>query len=331
MGYAKDIYRQARQTLDTRREHAQQTVSMHKAEAYAKLPRLVQIERELADTGLAAAKVAISGGANTDDIKWRISRLELKSTALQQERVALLTQHGYPPNYLAISYACPTCEDTGYIAQTRCKCMEQLLRTLAYQQVSENAGDHCRFETFKLDYYPNDEVDHRRSPREAMKNILTICQNYAATFSPQGESLLFFGNTGLGKTHLSLSIAFEVIEKGHGVYYASCQRLMDKLQAQQFGRAGSDETDYQQLALECDLLILDDLGAEFSTAFTIAALQNIVNVRLGEQRPTIISTNFDMNLLSERYGERLVSRLFCGYQPLPFTGEDIRKLKRYAR
>ena len=329
MGYTKETYSQARRTLDDRRERARQTSETRKIALYEKIPRLLQIEQELAETGLAAARTAITKGANIEPL---IASLEQKNRALQQERAALLKQQELPADYLAISYTCPACQDTGYIGQQRCDCMKQLLRQIAYRQISE-AGDlhDCRFSSFLLDYYPEQSSDERAAPRAAMRRILSFCEDYAAHFSPTSESLLFFGNTGLGKTHLSIAIAHTVIDRGFGVYYTSCQRLTDKLHAVQFGRAGSDETDYQQLATDCDLLILDDLGAEFSTSFTIAALQSIINTRLSEGRPTIISTNLDVSLLSERYSERLASRLFCAYRSLPFYGEDIRLLKRYAQ
>ena len=122
-----------------------------------------------------------------------------------------------------------------------------------------------------------------------------------------------------------------MIEKGLAWFIQHPQSLLDKLQAQQFSRAPSDAADYQALALECNLLVIDDLGAEFSTAFTVAALYNLINARIIERRPTIISTNFDETVLRERYGDRILSRLLCTYRPLQFCGEDIRMLRSVMR
>lgn len=328
MGYSKEVYRQAQQELDRRRDQAQRTAETRRMELGEALPRLREIEREMAATGLEAARAAISGKS---DIAPALDALRRKSLALQQERAGLLAQAELPADFLEVHYTCSKCQDTGYVINRRCECMDRLLRRLAYAQVSESGGmGDCRFDNFLLTYYPDTPRPDGKVPSRVMAAILRHCREYAESFHTHAESLLFRGATGLGKTHLSLAIAYPVVEKGFGVYYISCQRLMDKLQAQQFGRDGGD-TDYRQMVLDCDLLILDDLGAEFSTNFTVASLQNLINARLTENRPTIISTNLDTAQLGERYGERIVSRLLCAYRAFTFFGDDIRMKKRLER
>lgn len=329
MGYSKDIYRLAQQELDRRRDNAQRTAELRRTELEEALPRLGEIQREMCATGLEAVRASIG---STGDISRTLENLRNKNLALQEERAKLLSQADLPADFLEIHYTCPKCQDTGYVVNQRCACLDQLLRRMAYQKVSESGGlGECRFDNFLLSYYTDAPSPDGKVPSRVMAAILTSCRDYANTFHPHAESLLFRGHTGLGKTHLSLAIAYEAVEKGYGVYYASCQRLLDKLQAQQFGREKGDSTDYQQMVLDCDLLILDDLGAEFSTNFTVAALQNIINARLTDNRPTIISTNLDTKLLGERYGERVVSRLLCAYRAFTFFGDDIRMRKRMER
>lgn len=326
MGYSKEIYRLAQQELDRRRNTARDTAEKHQAEIYSAIPRIREIQKELADSGLRAVQAAIYGGPNSPQA---LSSLRIKNQALQMERVKLLESARLPADFLEVHYTCPKCQDTGYIINRRCECLEKLLRRFAYRQVSESGGlGECRFENFLLSYYPDIPNQDGKIPRKIMAGILNSCQEYARNFLPNGESLLFRGHTGLGKTHLSLAIAYEAIEKGYGVYYASSQRLLDKLQAKQFQRQTKEDTDYQEMAENCDLLILDDLGAEYSTNFTVAALQNLINVRLTESRPTIVSTNLNTSMLTERYGERSVSRLLCSYRAFTFCGDDIRMIKR---
>ena len=80
--------------------------------------------------------------------------------------------------------------------------------------------------------------------------------------------------------------------------------------------------------IRCDLLILDDLGTELTTAFVQSALYEIVNTRLIERRPTILSTNLMPDELGRRYSPQVASRIQGEYQLLPFVGEDIRRLKK---
>lgn len=326
MGYSKEVYHLAQQELDRRRSKAQETAQRHYEEMESRFPRIREIARELSATGLQAAQAAISG---REDITSFLNALQLKNQQLQKERATLLAQANVPADFLETHYTCSKCCDIGYIIHERCECMSRLLRRIAYQTVSDSGGmENCRFDNFLLSYYPTAAQPDGNVPARVMSKILQNCRDYAASFHPHSESLLFRGHTGLGKTHLSLSIAYEVIEKGYGVCYISSQRLLDKLQNQQFRRDSTDTTDYQQMVQSCDLLILDDLGAEFSTTFSVAALQNLINGRLSDNRPTIISTNFDSTLLKERYGERIVSRLLCAYQVYSFLGDDIRFCKR---
>ncbi|MGI5967063.1 ATP-binding protein [Anaerotruncus rubiinfantis] len=327
MGYAKEIYSQARQILDERRQKAQMRAEQRRTELYRELPRLSEIERMLARTGIAAAQAALAGGGAQEQIE----RLKQQNLALQKERAQILRDAGLPEDFLAVHYVCPDCGDTGYVGQDRCACLAKLLRQLAYGKLSDtvSGASDCRFENFSLSYYPDEPSGpYGIVPRRAMDKVLNACRAYARNFTPRSDSLLLCGGTGLGKTHLSLAIAGEVTNRGFGVVYTSSQRLLDRLSQQQFSRDITE--DYQQMALSCDLLIIDDLGAEFSTAFTVAALYNLINSRIIENRPCVISTNLDENGLRERYGDRILSRLLCAYRPLQFYGEDIRMIKRFA-
>lgn len=328
MGYSKDIYQKAQQILDESRTHAEREADLRRTRLYEQYPQLREIENRLAKTGISAARAAISGG---DQAVRLIEQLKESNLGLQRQRAELLSDAGLPPDYLEVHYACKQCQDTGLIGQRQCGCLSALLKKLAYQKLSDtSSAEECRFQNFHLDYYSEQPSGpYNVVPRRAMEKVFSFCTAYARTFSDRSESLLLCGGTGLGKTHLSLAIAFEVIQSGFGVVYTTSQRLLDKLQSQQFSRGYQDDTDYQALALSCDLLIIDDLGAEFSTSFTVAALYNIINTRIIERRPTIISTNFDEQVLRDRYGDRILSRLLCAYRPLQFYGEDIRMLKRF--
>ena len=86
-----------------------------------------------------------------------------------------------------------------------------------------------------------------------------------------------------------------------------------------------------ELCKQCDLLILDDLGVEFSTPFTVAALHDMIDTRLRSKKPTIISTNLNATEIEKRYTERLSSRIFGSFQRCQFVGKDVRIKLRIAK
>ncbi|MEG0456843.1 MAG: ATP-binding protein, partial [Oscillospiraceae bacterium] len=156
-----------------------------------------------------------------------------------------------------------------------------------------------------------------------MNKTFDFCKNYANNFSLDSNSILFTGGTGLGKTHLSLSIAKSAIDKGYGVIYDSCSNILTKIEREFFGKDSKND-DFTAAIYECDLLIIDDLGVEFSTSFTQSMIYNIINTRLGANLPTIISTNFSIKEIGINYSDRIASRIASNYNYFIFKGNDIR-------
>ncbi len=324
MGYGKDVYQAVMEKLNLQRVAAEQESRRRRDDFYAACPRAAEIERLLSHTAVQAAK-AVLGSGNSGEI---LAKLKKNNLALQEERRQLLASAGLPEDYLQPHYQCPKCEDTGYIDGRMCSCLKELLRKEAYRRLNDSTPlSLCTFDSFSLSYYPDtSDSPDRPSPRAQIGKIFSYCRRYAANFSPDSPSLLMQGGTGLGKTHLSLSIANEAIERGFGVIYGSTQNLASSLEKERFRRDSDDETN--QMLLSCDLLILDDLGTEFSTSFIDAAIYNIVNTRLMSKRPTIISTNLSLREMETRYTERFVSRIIGSYIRLFFYGSDVRQQRR---
>jgi len=182
------------------------------------------------------------------------------------------------------------------------------------------------FDSMRLDYYDN-TVDPKLgvSPREHMADIIDYCRDYVDAFDEHSDSLLLRGATGIGKTHLCLAIARRVTERGYGVVYGSVQPLIRRLEAERFGR---EQGDSETQLITCDLLVLDDLGMEFDTPFARACLHDVLNARLLEGRPTVVSTNLSISALRERYGDEIASRISGGFVPLLCVGNDIRQIIR---
>ena len=259
-----------------------------------------------------------------------IEELAKKNLASQQRRKDILKENGYPEDYLDAEYTCKKCRDTGFIGGVMCDCYKALLRDTALAELNElSPSARSTFESFNINYYP-DTVDPATgiNPRSRMKEILDFCRDYAADFATDSPSLLLYGATGLGKTHLSLAIASEAVKKGYGVIYGSAQNLMSRLEKEHFSSGRNSEYEgSEQALLECDLLIIDDLGAEFSTQFTVAELYNIINTRIMSRLPVIISTNLTPDGLEQKYTQRITSRIIGNYISLYFCGKDIRQIK----
>ncbi len=324
MAYKQIVYQRAKAELEARRKKAESENDARRLKAISLCPEIAGMEGEIASYGLDAVKALGMGG----DAEKYIRNLSLKSLAAQEKKKELLKSVGLDEDYLDIKYTCPLCKDTGSHDGYFCDCQKKEVVNQAKMLLGETTPvKKCTFEKFSLDYYP-DVVDQNLgvSQREHMSTIYNFCRNYANHFTKKAQGLVMYGGTGLGKTHLSLAIANIVIERGYDVYYGSVQSIMEKLEKEHFGRKTTDESEKDDI-INADLLIIDDLGVEFVTQFTIAALHDILNSRMLKGLPTIISTNLEMEEIYEKYTQRIASRLFGSSVPLAFCGRDIRQIK----
>lgn len=319
MAYSKETYKKAEQELALRRSRALSQREEHHRVAVETVPEILETEEKMSSAGLATIKALGMGAVDAKEYIRKLSEINLSA---QEQRRALLKGAGFPEDWLDVHYTCKKCEDKGFVNGIMCDCFKELLKSLEYEKLcSKLPVGNCRFDNFKLDYYPDGAGT---SPRRRMESVLNYCKAYAADFSRRSPSLLLYGKTGLGKTHLSLAIAGKAVESGYGVIYTSAQNLFNRLEKEKFGRSDGNT---EETIFDCDLLIIDDLGAEFTTQFTVSALYNIVNSRELEGKPTIISTNLNPEQLTSTYGERIASRILSNFVMLYFDGSDIRQIK----
>lgn len=324
MSYSNDTISKAKQTLKKRKEKAEHSALVRKVEATARIPKLAEYDEILSSAGLSVAK-AIGMGADIEEHIRQISEINLSVQAKVRQ---LLKENGYPEDYLEIKYTCPKCSDTGFDGIYFCECYKNLLKEIALDNLaSVSTSANCTFENFDLGYYPLPvDPDLGISPRNRMTALLEYCKCYADDFDCCSESLYMHGATGLGKTHLSLAIANEVTKKGYQVIYDTAQNIFSSLEKEKFSYGNTFERENE--ILNCDLLIIDDLGSEFITNFTTSALYNIINTRINRSKPVIISTNLTEEELEAKYTQRVTSRIIGNYASLLFVGKDIRQLKR---
>lgn len=324
MGYSNSVYKAASDILNERRLNAEKAAERRKEEVYERFPRVKELEKQISMGGIKTARAVLAGG----DVKKAVSKLRDQDLAMQAEVKRILTDNGYPANYFEPKYFCKKCEDKGYYdingKTVRCSCMKSALISCACAELNRYAPlSLSTFESFDLEYYDksiNPKV--KTSPYEHMSKVFRLCQNYADNFSKNSESILMSGETGLGKTHLSLAIANEVIKKGYGVVYASAPPIISKLEKEYFS-SDKDDSLFSMLA-DCDLLIIDDLGTEFYSQFAVSQFYNLFNSRMLSNKPIIINTNLTITELKEKYTDRFVSRICGNARQLDFLGRDIR-------
>lgn len=319
MGYSEKIFTLAGEKLAGRKMKAEDEARRRHDELVLSFPEIFELEDKMRKSAYGLVGIIGMGEKSVSYIE----KLKQDNLFAQSEIKRILAENGYPENYFEPAYTCAACSDTGIKNGKLCSCHLELLRQLSYEQLCKGSPlKISSFNDFKLDYYKNDS-----STYDQMRRIFEYCVNYAKNFDLNSESIFMSGKTGLGKTHLSLAIAGEVLNKGYGVVYGSAQNLFSDIEKEHFGRADNPDGTTEKMLLECDLLILDDLGAEFITNFTVATLGNIVNTRLLTGKPTIISTNYDFDEFSKKYSGRTTSRVLGEYSIMFFEGEDIRQKK----
>jgi DNA replication protein DnaC len=331
LSYGETVLSRANARLEERRIQRQARQETLRRQIYEALPEVANIDRKLQQTIPQVVAAAFRQG---EDPQQAVLRLRQENQTLQQRRVELLRQRGYHARDLEDNPFCPLCGDSGWRGTSMCSCLRTLCTEEQIRELSSilNLGAQS-FAHFRLDYYGTDLWGtYGRSPRQNMEKMLAFCKNFAKNFGQtQVKNLFFYGSTGLGKTFLSACIAREVSEGGFSVVYDTAGIIFSRFEEQKFSRDMQDVREAKDVTrkyLRCDLLILDDLGSELTTPFVQSALYQLVNTRLIEGRSTIVSSNFTMDDLRQRYTPQIISRLEGEYETLPFFGKDIRLLKK---
>ena len=321
MAYSTEVVSRARARLAQARDDRERENQAHLDIAYEQQPRLREIDRQLRMT-MAQAAMAVFGGGDAQKLMEQAKNANL---ALQQERKRLIEMH-FEPGFLDESPICPVCSGSGYVGSSMCSCLAELCRQEQKKDLTFLSAGQESFDQFRLDYYSDKPTPAGYVPRVIMEKTYNTCRRYAFGFHDKAGNLLFSGNTGLGKTFLSACIARAVADQGFSVVYESAGKLFKTLEKSHFGGNDENHRDAAKYA-ECDLLIVDDLGTEMSGNFVVSALYSLINDRLLEAKPTIISTNLSEEELIQRYNPQIASRLRGSYKRVAFVGDDIRLLK----
>lgn len=312
---------------DEVRSAAEASARDRKQLIYARIPRIMEIDQELDAFGLRAVQTYLRSGKNKDLV---LNSLRETNQRLLSEKNMLLTQAGYPADYLEVHYRCSICRDTGYVDGQKCRCLQQKLIEQAYDTSNiKSILQRENFSTFNLNRFSNEAaVGEPLSPLENIKLVRDHVFSYIREFPNSTPSnLLFYGTTGTGKTFFCNCIAKALLDRGYTVLYMTAYELCSAFESFRFrdkSRPVLEESSIQDLIQNIDLLIIDDLGTEFSTALSVSDLFYCVNQRILLQKATIISTNLSLSQISKVYSDRMFSRISGNYQLLKLFGPDLR-------
>ena len=291
-------------------------------EVCEKVPAVLELEAEIAAHSVACAKGILAGNEK------EVERLREELADLREQKSVLIRSAGFPEDYMDLQFRCPDCHDTGYVDGKKCHCFLQAQMKLLYAQSNlEDVLDKESFAAFSFDCYDDEELLPQLgiTNRAYMRRVAASCRRFAEEFGTAGENLLLTGSTGVGKTFLSRCIAGEVMKRGHSVIYLSAGDLFEVFSKNKF--SNEDEDGMQEMyrfVLECELLIIDDLGTELNNSFTSSQLFYCINERMSRKRSTIISTNLSLAGLRDSYTDRVASRIMSGYTIIPLYGRDLR-------
>ena len=284
-----------------------------------KYPEILELDTTIQKLCLNLSMAALRGITDQNEL----NNIKEEITVLRAKKYEMLVSHGYNPDYLNLHYNCPKCKDTGFIGIDKCSCFKSKLIKLYYKDSDlEEAVKTNNFKNFNINLYSNHKLnDERYTPRKNIEDILEyITGEYLPNFKNSNTNLLFYGNSGTGKTFLSWCIAKELLDKGFLVVYKTSDDLLRALKDIKF----NNDTDLENLLINCDLLIIDDLGSEQITDFSSTELFTLINKKILKNKKMLISTNLSLPLISKRYSERISSRIIGEFKLFKFFAEDIR-------
>ncbi len=317
----ESAYTLANRELEEIRQKNKELEAVRHSEVMLKEAGLAELESELMKQGTRLLKCVLNRNEDFEDIKKTIQ-------SLQKKKLQLLVNCGFPEDYLDDIYSCSKCRDTGFVEGHRCECLKNLI--VKNIGANSNLTEHMRkqsFENFDISLFANQGDEGGRT----LKLMQVACDKalqFAENFDKTGGNFLIMGNAGTGKTYITSCIGNRALERGKTVYYQTAYKLSEILESHKFGKGDDDAADIVKYIYDVDLLIIDDLGTEFTTQFTLAALFDIINSRIISEKSTVISTNLSFEELSNTYSQRVTSRFMESYQLIQTVGKDLRGIIR---
>lgn len=329
MGLKNSQYQEIMRSYEQKQLRNHDLLTRHYEEVYERLPEFKALDESISMLSVQYGRRLLNGDDHA------VASLKEELSILRSSKEELLKSAGFPANYLEPFYECTDCQDTGYIdGHRKCHCFKKAVSRLLYTQ--SNLADILtqeNFDTFSADYYSDNFVDPKtgRTAREVIQDAYQTCREFVRTFRQDHQNLFFYGDVGVGKTFLSNCVARDLIEAGFSVLYFSAPALFNTLAHHTFDKNDIDAQNMYEFIYDCDLLIIDDLGTEYTNSFVSSQFFSCINERLLNRRSTVISTNLSLDSLANLYTERAFSRITSNYIMLKLIGDDIRIKKKLQK
>lgn len=322
MGLTTEKYNEIMREYERKRIDYKNELDERTEKLFIKYPKLKELNDEISSFSVQSAKALIL------EDKGSMAEIKQKLSTLISTKEQWLMDLGYDKDYLSLHYDCRNCKDTGFVDGQKCHCLQTKIIDALYNQ--SNIKEYLKkenFSNFNLDLYANDIIDPviNVSAKQNMTEVLSVAKEFVLNFDSSFNNLFIYGETGVGKTFLTNCIAKELIDTSHSVIYMSSIKLFDLLAKNTFSKNDDGNSSMQtEDLLNCDLLVVDDLGTEMINSFTTSAFFNLINERFLRRKSIIISSNLSIGQLRDMYSERVFSRIASNYTLLKIFGNDLR-------
>ena len=316
MALTAEQFHEIQEILSERRFRAEKEALEKQREVLEKVSGYADLDEKLRTLSISAMEKAQEGDAEA------IRALRPAIRKIREEKRVLLEKAGYSPEDLEAHYSCTLCRDSGIFEGKKCRCFMKLQGEILYKQSKMGEIlERENFSRFQLERFDNVERKTQtgnKTVREYMKDIRDYFYGYCQNYPENQGNFIFTGGTGTGKTFFLHCIAKALLDRGVSVLYFTAEGLFNHFS--RLMREGIED----EFVEEVDVLLLDDLGTEFSNSFTASRFFNLLNQRILTRKTMMISTNLNFKDLRELYSDRVVSRMMSDYEIIPLYGRDLR-------
>lgn len=316
MALTAEQFHEIQEILSERRFRAEKEALEKQREVLEKVSGYADLDEKLRTLSISAMEKAQEGDAEA------IRALRPAIRKIREEKRVLLLKAGFSPEDLEAHYSCTLCRDSGIFEGKKCRCFMKLQGEILYKQSKMGEIlERENFSRFQLERFDNTERKAQtgnKTVREYMKDIRDYFYGYCQNYPENQGNFIFTGGTGTGKTFFLHCIAKALLDRGVSVLYFTAEGLFNHFS--RLMREGIED----EFVEEVDVLLLDDLGTEFSNSFTASRFFNLLNQRILTRKTMMISTNLNFKDLRELYSDRVVSRMMSDYEIIPLYGRDLR-------